>query len=247
MKNKFASRAKITERQFRYIIQLFCLDLDASQISIITGINRNTINRYMKEIRLRILRHCLSESADCLPDALDMENATSGRSPEDLSGNPLVLAITHEKGKIYSRLLPQNLCAAIRDVWVKKKKGEECFFGKSLRSYNGLIDLPKMKYVRINAEDQNGEGRRNGIDVCQGFWGIARSRLQRFRGLQRSTLLIHLKECEFRYNYNRNELLDILLALFKKEPLFQRPEGDGINELTRKDSPVTRARTPGVD
>ena len=62
LKNKYASRSKISEKKIRQIVKLFSLDLDASQVAKITGLNRNTINRYLSEIRLRIFEYCQSQS-----------------------------------------------------------------------------------------------------------------------------------------------------------------------------------------
>lgn len=47
MKNKYAHRSKISEAKTRQIVRLFAIDLDASQIAMVTNLNRNTINRYL--------------------------------------------------------------------------------------------------------------------------------------------------------------------------------------------------------
>lgn len=56
VKNKYANRSKISEKKTRQIMELFAHDLNASQISKIIGVNRNTVNRYLSEIRSRIAR-----------------------------------------------------------------------------------------------------------------------------------------------------------------------------------------------
>ena len=60
--NRYASRSKITEAKFRQLVKLFALDLDASQIAQISNLNRNTVNRYLAEIRKRIAEYCQSLS-----------------------------------------------------------------------------------------------------------------------------------------------------------------------------------------
>ena len=62
MKNKYAYRSKISEDKIRQIVKLFAVDLDASQISEVTSLNRNTINRYLAAFRERIARYCEAES-----------------------------------------------------------------------------------------------------------------------------------------------------------------------------------------
>jgi transposase len=221
MKNKYVNRAKISEKQFMSIIQLFSLDLDASQISELTKINRNTINRYVKEIRLRIAEHCQLEPFSCpsggwIEDKMPLNDDT----PVDSWGDTLFLGVTSDNGKIRSRIIPENECQKIRAVFLKRKRSRDAPIEETLKSYGGLIDLPRMKYVRLTAGVTGTSRGPNGIDVCSGFWGIARSRLHRFRGLKKSTLLLHIKECEFRYNHNRTDLYPLLLQLFEERPLF---------------------------
>jgi hypothetical protein len=62
MKNRYAIRARISEHQFRHIVRLFALDLDATQIAALSGFNRNTINRYLRGIRERVAEYCEHQS-----------------------------------------------------------------------------------------------------------------------------------------------------------------------------------------
>ena len=54
MKNKYIKRSKISEVKFREIVRYFSLDIDAQTVAILTGLNRNSINRYFHLIRNRI-------------------------------------------------------------------------------------------------------------------------------------------------------------------------------------------------
>lgn len=51
MVNRYATRSKISEAKFRQLVKLFAIDLDALQIAQVTGLNRNTVNRYLMAIR----------------------------------------------------------------------------------------------------------------------------------------------------------------------------------------------------
>ena len=55
VKNKYVIRSCISGAKFRQIILLFSEDLSATQISHLTGLSRQTINKYLIAIRLRIL------------------------------------------------------------------------------------------------------------------------------------------------------------------------------------------------
>jgi transposase len=58
MRNKYVKRSRISEKKFRHLVKLFSLDLDAVQISELSHLNRNTINRYFKAPRIRIAWFC---------------------------------------------------------------------------------------------------------------------------------------------------------------------------------------------
>jgi transposase-like protein len=80
------------------------------------------------------------------------------------------------------------------------------------RGYNGLVDIGYAKHLRVDHGRNEFVRGRSHINGIEGFWGFAKSRLSRFRGMHKSTFYLHLKECEFRYN-NRNEnMYDLLLT-----------------------------------
>ena len=58
MKNKYAYRSRISEAKIRQLVKLFSVDLTASQIAELSGVNRNTVNRYVSAFRERIARYC---------------------------------------------------------------------------------------------------------------------------------------------------------------------------------------------
>ena len=56
----------------------------------------------------------------------------------------------------------------------------------------------------------------NGIE---NFWGIAKVRLYKFRGRDKKTYLLHLKECKFRFNHRQDNLYLLLLKMCRNNPL----------------------------
>jgi len=76
----------------------------------------------------------------------------------------------------------------------------------------GARPSPKRRWWRW----WSARARFNGIE---NFWGLAKLRPAKFRGLSRSTLRLHLKECEFRFNHRRDNLYQLLLKEFKNNPL----------------------------
>ncbi|HEX3035687.1 MAG TPA: transposase, partial [Thermodesulfobacteriota bacterium] len=88
------------------------------------------------------------------------------------------------------------------------------------RGYNGLVDLGYKKHLRVDHSSDEFVSGSSHINGIEGFWGYAKMRLARFRGMTKSTFYLHLKECEFRYNYRDKDSYKILLKFFRKHPLF---------------------------
>ncbi len=57
------------------------------------------------------------------------------------------------------------------------------------------------------------------IDGIENFWGVAKSRLSKFKGIHKHTFYLHLKECEFRFNYRDQNIYPKLLKIIRKSPI----------------------------
>ncbi len=87
------------------------------------------------------------------------------------------------------------------------------------RGYNGLVDFGYKKHFRVHHgrnEFVRGNSHINGIES---FWGYAKIRLVKFKGMNKSMFNLHLKECEFRFNNRGQDLYKVLLDDFRKKPL----------------------------
>ena len=88
------------------------------------------------------------------------------------------------------------------------------------RGYNGLVDLGYKKHYRVNHGVDQFVDRKSHINGIESFWAFAKSRLTKFHGIADSTFYLHLKECEFRFNYRKQNLYKLLLKMFRENPLF---------------------------
>lgn len=61
-KNKYINNSKFSKAKFREVVKYFVADLSATQIATLSGISRNSINKYVMEIRHRIYAFYNSES-----------------------------------------------------------------------------------------------------------------------------------------------------------------------------------------
>jgi len=58
---KHVNRSRISDRKFEVLLKYFSIDLNATQITKLTLLSRQTINNYLTAIRLRIANYCQQE------------------------------------------------------------------------------------------------------------------------------------------------------------------------------------------
>jgi len=223
MKNRYANRARISERQFRQIVRLFALDLDATQIAALSGLNRNTINRYLRGIRERIAEYCECQS----PFAGEIEVDESyfgarrikGKRGRGAFGKTAVFGVFKRNGSVYTEIVPDCSKSTLQGIIRGRVALDSVIYSDGWRGYNGLVDVGYGKHLRVNhGQDEFVRGRTH-INGIEGFWGFAKSRLNRFRGMNKHTFYLHLKECEFRFNHRKQDLYHLILKLCRNKPL----------------------------
>jgi len=112
-------------------------------------------------------------------------------------------------------------CSAKELLSIVKEKIpiESSIFTDTFRSYDGLVSMGYKKHYRIAHGKNEFAKERNHINGIENFWGLAKVRLSKFRGMHKSTFNLHLKECEFRYNYRHKNLYDLMLEILRNNPL----------------------------
>ncbi len=214
--NQFV-RARISRAKFRQLLRLFSLDLTATQIAKLSCLNRNTVNRYLKLIRQAIAQHCQRES----PFSGDVELDESyfgarrvrGKRGRGARGKIIVFGIYKRNGRVYTEIIPNCKKASIQVIIRGKVDLASTIHTDGFRSYDGIVHMGYRKHYRVqHGQDEfvRGTAHINGIE---GFWGLAKTRLVKFKGMSRSTFYLHLKECEFRFNHRDEDLYQLLLKI----------------------------------
>ncbi len=206
------------------MVKLFAIDLDASQIAEVTGLNRNTINRYLMALRQRITEFC-EQQAPVLGEVELDESYFGPRRVKGVRGRgagckTIVFGIFKRQGRVYTEIVPDCSRATLQAVIRGRVSLESVIHSDGWRGYNGLVDLGYQKHFRVNHGENEFANERSHINGIESFWGYAKTRLARFRGMNKSTFLFHLKECEFRFNHRGQDLYKVLLKIVRIRPLF---------------------------
>ena len=212
-------RARISRKKFRQILRYFSLDLTASQITVLTGLNRNTVNRYLTLIRRSIALHCESKSPFAGEIELDESyfgaKRIRGKRGRGAYGKTIVFGIYKRNGCVYTEIVPNCSRKTLYAILKGKVKSDSTIHTDGFRTYDGVVDLGYQKHYRVNHSQNEFAVGSNHINGIEGFWGFAKVRLVKFRGMRKSTFYLHLKECEFRFNYRKENLYSILLKIIK--------------------------------
>ena len=213
-------RTRISRAKFRQILKLFALDLTALQIARICNLNRNTVNRYLTLIRRSIALYCESESPFTGEIELDESyfgaKRVRGQRGRGAYGKTIVFGVYKRNGSVYTEIVPNCSRKTLYAIIKGRVDTASVIHTDGFRTYDGIVDLGYKKHYRINhSADEFAQGT-NHINGIEGFWVIAKVRLVKFRGLSKNTFYLHLKECEFRFNYRNQDLYKVLLKITKQ-------------------------------
>lgn len=223
IKNKYIFRSKISEAKFRQVVRFFGVDLNATQIALVTGLNRNTVNRLLQGIRERIASVCEAESPVSGEVEVDESyfgaRRVKGVRGRGAKGKTIVFGLFKRQGRVYTEIVPDCSRATLQGIIRGRVDPESVIHSDGWRGYNGLVDLGYQKHYRVqHGENEfvNGHSHINGIES---FWGYAKTRLIRFKGMHKHTFYFHLKECEFRFNHRHEDLYKLVLKMCRESPL----------------------------
>jgi transposase len=223
MKNKYLKGAHISERKFRELLKLFCEDLTATQIANISGISRVTINNYLKMIRSKIAQFCEDNSPVNYSNdftALYSSDYLSDHEKSRQELNTTVFGIYKSDKGVFTNLLADIDKGTINEIIRSKKlNGNAGRWYNKLKQYSGIANFNSYKLIRINNNELEPVKGRGQIDEIDFFWGLIKGRLTKFRGMNNTTLYLHVKESEFRYNYRNTDIFYLLTNIIQQQPL----------------------------
>jgi transposase len=214
LKNRYVSRAKITEAKFRGFVRCFALDLEATKIAALTGLNRNTVNRLTRLLRLRIAERGIVFAAGPW--------LTHG-------GLPVGIRYPFAPGSLRSPFTYRVLL---------NQRQEVALFPEAARFAAGH-DAQRPPAHCETPDPVTAVGIAPPADWCdlttlrppipialigarktiEAFWLSARMRLVKFRGIPPGSLPLHLHECEFRFNHRGNDLEAMLMEMVRLRAL----------------------------
>lgn len=221
--NRYYKSAKISEAKFRYLLRLFALDLTASDTARLTGLSVRSVNTIYLRLRHRMQAECRVPVE--LAGAVELDECyfgprrVRGKRGRGAGGKTVVFGLFKRGGQVYTEIVPNCQKKTLQAIIRGKVDVSAMVNTDGWRGYDGLVDVGYDRHFRVHhGQDEFVQGAAH-INGIESFWGFAKARLQQFRGLRQELFLLHLKECEFRFNHRQQDLYKSLLKLLRQQPL----------------------------
>jgi len=224
MVNKYVHRSKISEAKFRLVVKGFSLDLTATQTADLAGVSRNAVNRLYLAIRRRIAKY--NRPNDLAIGEFEADESyfgarrVKGKRGRGASGKTIVFGLYKRDGKVYTEIVPDVKSKTLQGIIRGRASIESVIHTDGWRGYDGLVDLGYEKHFRVeHGNDEFSKGNGKHINGIESFWGYAKHRLVKFKGIPKQSFQIHLLETEFRFNNRDLDLYKYFLEDFRENPL----------------------------
>ena len=226
MKNKYIVRSRISQKKFREILKYFAEDIEATKIANLTGISRISINKILKNIRILMASEC--EKISKFSGEIEIDESyfgakrVRGKRGRGAANKTPVFGMLKRDGKVYTQIVKN--CSASELIPILSQYSEldsSTIYSDCWKAYDGLVDYAALAHYRVKHSKNEFANGKNHINGIENFWGYAKHRLAKFKGIKKENFLLHLKECEFRYNTKttQEDLYQKLLKLIRENPL----------------------------
>lgn len=215
--------SRLSKQKRKKILECFALDLTATQTAKLVGVQRKTVDGWFARFREYILKY-QEEQVNSSSGEFELDESYFGGPKKKTHAEdrrkrgrgaenkvPVFGIKKREDGTVYTQIIKNASRATLFPI-VRRliNQKDSVVYTDGFKSYDGLV-FDGYEHKRINHSKTYSNRKGTHINGIENFWSYAKRRLAKFNGVSRKTFLLHLKECEFRYN-NKGGILDILLA-----------------------------------
>lgn len=208
----------------REVIRHFCLDIEATKTAELTGISRQTISKFYSKIRERIAALCQAVSPFKnggieLDESYFGARRVRGKRGRGAQRKPAVFGMLKRGEKVHTQIVKPVSAQELIPIIQGKVDSGAVIYTDGFRTYAGLVDFGYKKHYRVKHSENEFANGHNHINGIENFWGLCKVPLAKFRSVHKHNFYLHLKECEFRYNYRNHNLFLTLLKNLRNFPL----------------------------
>jgi transposase-like protein len=210
--------SKISSYKQKKILRCFCEDIPSTKTAKILELNRNTIDRYYNIFREKIAAYSLSQNAESGEFELDESyfgaRRVRGKRGRGAAGKTPVFGILKRDGKVYVTVVEKCSKAQLMPVIQGKILEGSTIHTDGWKAYDGLILNGYDHYRVYHSKNEFSRGKSH-INGIESFWSYAKRRLSKFNGIASHKFNLHLKECEFRFNFRHQNIFPIMIKILR--------------------------------
>ena len=210
----------LSDYKIKKIMRHFCEDITASKTAVLLGINRNTINRYYTLFRRKIAASTMDRGGlfcgeiEC-DESYFGAKRIRGKRGRGAAGKTPVFGLLKRGGCVHVEIVQNCSKEQLIPIIQGKILEESTVYTDGWKAYDGLILNGYDHYRVFHSKDEFARGKCH-VNGIESFWSFAKRRMAKFNGLTDKHFLLHLKECEFRFNHRRQkDLFQTLWNLWK--------------------------------
>jgi transposase-like protein len=224
MRNKYLKRARVLERDLRAGLRCFAHDVPALTAAKMCGVNKNTAHRLYTLLRERVVALAQAEARPFVGGIVEVDESyfgprrVRGKRGRGAGRKIPVIGLLKREGKVFAQIVPNCSKSELLRVIHGQVKGAATIHTDGWKAYDGLV-LDGFKHDRVHPhENEFARGKRH-INGIESFWGFAKTRLAKQRGVRPDKFPFHLKESEWRWNHRLDNLYSLLLKNTRSHPL----------------------------
>jgi transposase len=188
-----------------------------------TGLSLRTAKVLYQRIRVRIAEACERDAQLCGEVELDESyfgpQRVPGKHGRGAGKKIIVFGLLKRRGKVYTQVVPNCTRKTLRAIIEGRVDRSSTLYSDRLKAYDGLVDVGFARHFRVQHNQDEFVRGPSHINGIESFWSYAKRRLQKFNGIPASTLELHLKECEWRFNTRDRDPYKDLLVMLRQNPL----------------------------
>jgi len=223
MKNKYIKGARISERKFREVLKYFAHDVCVLTAAKLCGLNYRTVHRLCELLRQRVVALAVSE-CPALGGEVEIDESyfgprrVRGKRGRGAGGKIPVIGL-HKRGEsVYLSVVKNCSKQELMPIITGRVLEGTDIYTDGWKAYDGLV-LKGYEHHRIHHHQNQFARGKNHVNGIESFWSYAKFRFLKLRGVRKERFLLHLKECEWRFNHRRSTLYTLLLSILRNIPL----------------------------
>jgi transposase-like protein len=205
MKNRYEKWTLLSELKYRQVLKLFCADIPALTTATLSRLNYRTVHRLYTLWRERIVALAIEEVR---PFSGEIEVDESYFGPTRVRGKrgrgaakkTPVLGL-HKRGeRVFLSVVKNCSMQELKPVLKGHILSKSDVYTDGWSPYQGIL-TDGYKHHRVFHHENEFVRGKNHVNGIESFWSFAKMRLAKLHGIRREKFLLHLKECEWRWNH----------------------------------------------